>query len=235
MSPKANNELHMDVSKHKRANPMALGFLERPALDWLSRHLPKWVSPDMLTGLGFAAAILIGVSYWLSRFNHNFLWLASFGFLLNWFGDSLDGTLARKRNIERPKYGFFIDHTTDALGEVIIFIGLGLSGYVNLPLALVALIGYLLMSILVYISTYVSGTFRISYIKLGPTEMRAFAITFNTIIYFVGNPVIKLPFVEFHLYDAFIAAIIGLLYGGYIVLTIVKAVQLSKQESSTRK
>jgi len=170
------------------------------------------------------------VSYALSRHNPGFLWLASAGFFLNWFGDSLDGTLARKRNIERPKYGFFIDHTTDALVEVIVFVGLGLSGYVNMTLALIALIGYFLMSILVYIYTYVSGTFRIAYIDLGPTEFRAIAILANALIFFVGNPMVKLPFFTFHLYDAIVAVVVAILYGGYIVVMIIKGIELAKQE-----
>jgi archaetidylinositol phosphate synthase len=219
-----------NITKHKRQNPSFLGFLERPALGWLSAHMPRWVTPDMLTIFGFLSAVLIGVSYALSKNNPAFLWLASLGFFLNWFGDSLDGTLARKRNIERPKYGFFIDHTTDALAEVIMFVGLGLSGYVDMTLALIALVGYFLMSILVYVYTYACGTFRIAYIGLGPTEFRAIAIIANALIFFIGNPIIKLPIFTFHLYDAIVAMVAAILYGGYIVVTIVKAIELSKQE-----
>jgi archaetidylinositol phosphate synthase len=231
MPSRKSKKVGTQVTKQKRQIPSFLGFLERPALAWLSAHMPSWVTPDMLTIFGFLSAVLIGVSYVLSRNNPAFLWLASLGFVFNWFGDSLDGTLARRRNIERPKYGFFIDHTTDALAEAIIFIGLGLSGYVDMVLALIALVGYFLISILVYIYTYVSGTFRIAYISLGPTEFRFIAILANTLIFFVGNPVVKLPFFHFNLYDAIVAVVVGILYIGYIVVTIVKAVELAKQET----
>lgn len=230
MPSRKTKKIRSNITKHKRQNPSFLAFLERPALAWLSTHMPRWVTPDMLTIFGFLSAVLIGISYALSKNNPTFLWLASLGFFFNWFGDSLDGTLARKRNIERPKFGFFIDHTTDALAEVIMFIGLGLSGYVDMTLALVALVGYFLMSILVYIYTYVSGTFRIAYIDLGPTEFRAIAIIANALIFFIGNPIVKLPFFTFHLYDAIVAVVAAILYGGYIVVTIVKAVELAKKE-----
>jgi archaetidylinositol phosphate synthase len=230
MPSRKAKKIRSNVNKHKRQNPSFLGFLERPALAWLSTHMPRWVTPDMLTIFGFLSSLFIGVSYALSKNNPAFLWLASLGFVFNWFGDSLDGTLARKRNIERPKFGFFIDHTTDALGEVFIFVGLGLSGYVDLTLALIALVGYFLMSILVYIYTYVSGTFRIAYIDLGPTEFRAIAIIANALIFFIGNPIVKLPFFTFHLYDAIVAVVAAILYGGYIVVTIIKAVELAKKE-----
>ena len=230
MPSRSTKKIRSSVTKHKRQNPSLLGFLERPALAWLSTHMPRWVTPDMLTIFGFLSAVLIGVSYALSRNNPAFLWLASVGFFLNWFGDSLDGTLARRRNIERPRFGFFIDHTADALAEVIMFVGLGLSGYVNMTLALIALVGYFLFSILVYIYTYVSGTFRIAYITLGPTEFRAIAVVANALIFFIGNPIVKLPFFTFHLYDAIVAVVAAILYVGYIVVTIIKAIELAKKE-----
>ena len=230
MPSRSTKKIRSSVTKHKRQNPSLLGFLERPALAWLSTHMPRWVTPDMLTIFGFLSAVLIGVSYALSRNNPAFLWLASLGFFLNWFGDSLDGTLARRRNIERPRFGFFIDHTADALAEVIMFVGLGLSGYVNMTLALIALVGYFLFSILVYIYTYVSGTFRIAYITLGPTEFRAIAVVANALIFFIGNPIVKLPFFTFHLYDAIVAVVAAILYVGYIVVTILKAIELAKKE-----
>ena len=230
MPSRSPKKIRSNITKHKRQNPSLLGFLERPALAWLSTHMPRWVTPDMLTIFGFLSAVLIGVSYALSRNNPAFLWLASLGFFLNWFGDSLDGTLARRRNIERPRFGFFIDHTADALAEVIMFVGLGLSGYVNMTLALIALVGYFLFSILVYIYTYVSGTFRIAYITLGPTEFRAIAVVANALIFFIGNPIVKLPFFTFHLYDAIVAVVAAILYVGYIVVTILKAIELAKKE-----
>jgi phosphatidylglycerophosphate synthase len=218
------------VEQHSRVNRILLGPLERPALKWLAEHMPRWITPDILTGIGFAGAVLIAVSYYLTNYNPAFLWLASFGFVVNWFGDSLDGTLARFRHIERPRYGFFLDHTLDSASETIIFIGLGLSPYVNLNLAFLALVGYLLLSIFVFISTYVSGEFKISYGRFGPTEIRAVAILANTLIFFMGNPVVQILNWNIQLYDLLLGFITVVLYSIFIVSTILRARQLSEME-----
>ncbi|NIM92867.1 MAG: CDP-alcohol phosphatidyltransferase [Anaerolineales bacterium] len=190
-----------EVEKQKRVHDMLLGPLERPALQWFSARMPGWVTPDILTGFGVFGAVLIFAGYALTNIDPGFLWLASLGFVINWFGDSLDGTLARYRKIERPKYGFFIDHTVDSFNMALIFIGLGLSAYVRLDIACLAGIGYLLMSILAYVAAIVSGKFQISYAKVGPTEMRLIAIIANTIIFFVGNPILDLSFVSVTVFD----------------------------------
>ena len=218
------------VEQHSRVNRILLGPLERPALKWLAEHMPGWMTPDILTGIGFLGAVLIAVSYYLTNYNPAFLWLASFGFVVNWFGDSLDGTLARFRHIERPRYGFFLDHTLDSASETIIFIGLGLSPYVNLDLAFLALVGYLLLSIFVFISTYVSGEFKISYGRFGPTEIRAVAILANTLIFFMGNPVVHLLNWNIQLYDLLLGFITVVLYSIFIVSTILRARQLNEME-----
>ncbi len=181
-----------DIENHKRVNEMILGPLERPTLQFLASKMPAWVNPDILLGFGLFGSLLIIIGYLLTNINSAFLWLASLGFVINWFGDSLDGTLARYRKIERPKYGFFVDHTADSLSMVMIFVGLGLSAYVRLDIAALACIGYLLMTILTYIGAFVSGEFRISYAKIGPTEMRLMAIIVNILLFFFGNPQLRL-------------------------------------------
>lgn len=226
-----SNRAKTDVKKHKRTNQTLLGVIERPVLDWFVRHMPAWVKPDHLTVLGLLGAILIGVSYYLTNVSANFLWLASFGFLLNWFGDSLDGNLARFRKIERPKFGFFIDHTIDGLAEVCICVGLGLSPYVSFNLAMLALVGYMLLSSLVYIYTYVSGEFRISYIRIGPTEVRVSAIFLNTILLFAGKPSFAAFGIQVLLYDVLLVVLILLFFIGYVAIMISKAVELSRLES----
>ena len=183
------------VEKHKRENDILLGFLERPALNWLAAHMPAWVTPDVLTWLGISASVLIFISYILTHISPYFLWLASVGFLLNWIGDSLDGTLARYRKIERPRYGFLIDHWVDAISTVLIFIGLGISPYVDLVVASMGVIAYLLLSIMVYLITYVTGIFQITSAKIGPTEIRVLAILSNTVLFFVGNLTFELPWI----------------------------------------
>jgi archaetidylinositol phosphate synthase len=213
---------------HQRINNILLGPLERPALQWLAERMPAWVTPDSLTGLGLLAAVMIFAGYALTNVDKGFLWLASLGFAINWFGDSLDGTLARHRHIERPRYGFFVDHTVDAFSEVLIFLGIGLSPYVNFNFACLALIGYMLLSILVYITTYVNGVFRISYIRLGPTEMRVIAILANTLVFFAGNPMLRLPFGPLSFYNLVALVLAGLFFGAFIVVTLMQALELAK-------
>jgi len=200
-----------DIKDHKRVNDILLGPLERPALQWLAGHLPAWVTPDLMTVTGIAGALLIAVSYALTQFHPAFLWLASLGFVINWFGDSLDGTLARYRHIERPKYGFFIDHITDVLTEIIIVLGLGLTPYVTFSVACLACIAYITMSVLVYVRMNVMGEFKISYNKLGPTEVRVIVIILNTVIFFVGFAGIKFSLgsvpVTINPYDLVVTAI----------------------------
>jgi phosphatidylglycerophosphate synthase len=219
-----------EISEHQRINDILLGPLERPAIKWLVAHMPAWVTPEHVTFLGLIAALVIGASYWATRFSPNFLWLASFGFILNWFGDSLDGNLARFRKTERPKYGYYIDHIVDTISEITIFLGLGLSQYVNFNLAVMGLIGYLCMTIQVYITTNVRGVFKISYGKLGPTEIRVIAILANTFIFFMGNPTISLPFGEYGLYNIIVAVIVILLFSIFFITVFQEARLLDKED-----
>src|SRR5215210_3230838 len=169
-----------DINDHRRVNDILLGSLERSTLQWLAARMPAWVTPDVCTIIGVMSALAIALCYVLSIYNKNFLWIASLGFVIHWFGDSLDGTLARYRNIERPIFGFFVDHTTDAFSVAIMVLGLGLTPYVSFTIACLALIAYLLLCVLVFVRTSVLGEFKISYSRLGPTEMRLFAIFLNT-------------------------------------------------------
>lgn len=171
-----------------RVNNIALARFEQWALPRMAKKLPMWVTPDKLTILGLLAAILIGVSYMMTNYSLHWLWVASLGFVLNWFGDSLDGTLARVRDIQRPKYGFYVDHQTDAYAVLFIFGGLALSPLLPAITALMLLIGYLLMMLLVYIVTISKGVFKISFGKTGPTEARLFIILTNTVVWITGDP-----------------------------------------------
>lgn len=213
---------------HKRVNDILLGPLERPALRWLAAHMPSWVTPDILTAVGVVGAITIFIGYVLSDVAPAFLWLASFGFLLNWFGDSLDGTVARYRKIERPIYGFFVDHTVDAFSQLLIFGGLGLSPYVSFDIAILALAGYLLVSIYVYVNTYVTGVFKISYGKFGPTEIRMIAILANLLFFFVGVRVISFEFGEVSIYDILVLGVAIVLILIFVVSTARRALELAR-------
>ncbi len=222
-----------DIAKHKRVNDILLGPLERPALRWLAAHMPAWITPDICTLIGVLGAAGIMISYALSNYNRNFLWLASLGFVVNWFGDSLDGTLARYRRIERPVYGFYIDHTVDAFNETMIFLGLGLTPFIRFDIACLALIGYLLLSVLVFVRTCVVGEFKISYGRLGPTEIRVLAVLLNTVMYFGGVHTISwtvggLGSVAFSPYDLVGAALALILFVFFIVTASQEAVRLAR-------
>lgn len=215
------------VENHKRENDILLGFLERPALKWLAAHMPAWVTPDVLTWIGILASILIFISYALTNVSEYFLILASFGFVLNWFGDSLDGTLARYRHIERPRFGFLIDHFVDAISTVLIFIGLGISPYVDLTVASMGVIAYLLVSIMVYLITYVTGVFNITSAKIGPTEIRVLAVIANTTMLIIGNPKVNLPiFGPTTLYTLFVGFIALLMTLYFLINTSIQARKL---------
>ena len=222
---------NQSTAKHDRINQALLGPWERAAINWFVARAPDWVTPDLLTFIGFAGSIFIFTGYLLTNRSPHFLWLASFGTILNWFGDSTDGNLARYRHTERPRYGFFLDHSVDTISIVLVFIGLGLSPYVKLNLALLGLIGYLLMSIFVYVNTVVNGVFQISFGMLGPTEARAILVLANLIIFLIGNPSYNLPqFGTTTLYDLVVAGVSLLLYVIYLVMIPKRLNHLAKLE-----
>ncbi len=222
-----------DITNHRRINNILLGPLERPALKWLAARMPAWVTPDICTLIGLVGSFIVAVSYVLSFYDRNHLWLASFGFLVNWFGDSLDGTLARHRRIERPVYGFFVDHTMDAVSATVIFLGLGMTPYVSFNIACLALIAYLLLSVLVFLRTSVVGEFKISYSMLGPTEIRVMAVLLNTVMYFGGVRPDFLALgtmnqITFTPYDVIIAAIVLLLLFFFFRTAIQEIIRLAR-------
>lgn len=164
-----------------RIQTSVLNALEKKVLVWLAQRQPKWVTSDMLTYIGVFGAVVIAAGYILASRNINFLWLSSLGFIINWYGDSLDGTLARVRKTQRPVYGYYLDHTVDAINEVMIFVGVGLSGLMHLEIALLALVMYLLMTINVSINAHLKKEFKLTYASMGPTEFRIVMIIINTL------------------------------------------------------
>ena len=165
----------------KRELTFLLANLERPALLWLAARVPRTIRSNHLTALGVLGATGAGIAYALTNYSHAWLWVASAMLVVNWVGDSLDGTLARVRGTQRPKYGYYLDHVVDAYSTAIIGLGLGLSPYVYLGIALGIVIVYLAMSINVYLESTVFGVFKISYGRIGPTEVRLILILLNTI------------------------------------------------------
>lgn len=164
-----------------RIQTSVLNALEKKVLVWLAERQPKWMTSDILTYIGTFGAVVIAAGYILSSRNINWLWLSSLGFVINWYGDSLDGTLARVRKHQRPVYGYYIDHTVDAINEFIMFLGVGLSGLMHLELALLILIIYLMLTVNVSINAHLKKEFRLTYAYMGPTEFRIIMIIVNAL------------------------------------------------------
>lgn len=206
----------------ERIQTSILNKLEKKTLVWLAERQPGWVTSDHLTYLGVAAAVLYAMFCWLANFNLNYFWASSFCLILNWYGDSLDGTLARVRQTQRPKYGFFIDHSLDALTTCLFCIGLGLSPLMRMDIALFIMGGYLCMSIYTYISTIILGQFRLTYASLGPTEMRLILIA--VCILYIYNPWpevnVNIFSQEWSVYDCTGALVAAALFLIYIVSLI---------------
>jgi len=169
----------MDAPRNKQ---FLLARHEGRVLEWIANRLPAWLMPDHLTGLGVLAAFGIAGAYLLSNGDKTWLWAASVLLVVHWLGDSLDGTLARVRGIERPKYGYYLDHLVDALATAVIGLGLGLSPWMLLAVGLTIVIAYLVLSINTYLETYAFGVFTLGYGRLGPTEARLGLIVVNTLI-----------------------------------------------------
>ena len=175
-----------DFQSPDRILTSILAARERALLNWLCRRMPGWVTPDRLTAVGSIGATIAGLGYVASNWRPEFLFLASLGLVVNWFGDSLDGSLARHRRIERPRYGFYLDHSVDAINILIFAVGLGLSPYVSMDAALFLLCSHYLLSIHVFLSAQINRKFQLTYAYFGPTELRLLAIAFNCLIYVVG-------------------------------------------------
>jgi archaetidylinositol phosphate synthase len=156
----------------KRIQQSVLANLEKRTLIWLATRTPAWINSDHLTLLGLFSMAAAGAAYWWSAINPLGLVLVVLCLALNWLGDSLDGTLARFRNHSRPRYGFYVDHVVDAFSAFFLLGGLALSGYMSPLVALGLLIAYLMLSVEIYLATYALGDFKISYFKMGPTELR---------------------------------------------------------------
>jgi archaetidylinositol phosphate synthase len=156
----------------KRVLESPLAALEKKTLCWIAQRLPHRVNSDHLTALGFLAMMGAGLAYWYSRWSRAGLVIVVLMLAVNWFGDSLDGTLARVRNRQRPRYGFYVDHIIDAFGMIFLMGGLALSGHMSLGVAMGIVIAYFLISIEVYLATYTLRRFQITFAGFGPTELR---------------------------------------------------------------
>lgn len=182
--PENNNQailIFMKQEQSKRIQTSVLNAAEKKVLVWLAERQPRWVTSDMLTGIGVVGSLVVALGYFLSNYSVEWLWLASLGFVINWYGDSLDGTLARVRKTQRPIYGFYLDHNIDGITMAIMCVGAGLSDLLNLYIAMAVLAVYLLLSISVYINAHLKGEFKLTYAGMGPTEFRLIMILINTL------------------------------------------------------
>ena len=188
-----------DFRDAERAQLSMLARGEKRLLIWMAHRMPGWVNSDHLTLIGFAAMFAAGLCYWAARWDRRALIGVIAALAVNWFGDSLDGTVARVRNRQRPRYGFYVDHVTDALGTSFLMGGLALSGYMNPFIALGLLIAYFLLSIEVYLATYTIGTFHLSFWSFGPTELRLLLCVGNIALFY--RPVVTLLGGKYLLFD----------------------------------
>src|SRR5437667_9840556 len=177
-----------DTTGGQRELTFLLAGVERRILQRLAARVPRSIRSNHLTALGTIAAAGAGTAYALTNYSPRWLWVASLMLVGNWLGDSLDGTLARVRGTQRPKYGYYLDHVVDAFSTAVIGLGIGLSPYVDLPIALGLVVLYLALSINVYLESSVFGVFKISYGRIGPTEVRLLLILLNTVLVFFPRP-----------------------------------------------
>ena len=211
-----------------RVQENVLARAERQILNLLCARMPRWITPDGLTAIGMVGAVMIFAGYVASNLGDAWLWLAIAGYVVHWFGDSMDGSLARFRSIQRPRYGYFLDHSCDGLATALVVAGIGLSGYVALEVALVALAGYLLMSIHAFLSVRVLGELKLSYVGAGPTELRLVLIGLTLAMIAAGpEPVLLGVFTWF---DVFVGTVGGFLILLFVLQTLATARRLAKEE-----
>ncbi len=178
----------METTERKQSERIQTSILnaaERKALVWLASKQPAWMTSNILTFIGVIGSVIIALGYILSDRNISWLWLASAGFVINWYGDSLDGSLARFRKTQRPVYGFYLDHMVDVFNEMFMFVGVGLSALMDLRIGLFLFAAYLMMTVNVSINAHLKSEFKLTYAGLGPTEFRLIVIIVNTLLIFI--------------------------------------------------
>ena len=221
-----------DAAPITRIQENVVARTERRMLNALCARAPRWATPDRLTALGMFGALMVFSAYVGSNIDRNWLWLAVVGYVVHWVGDSMDGSLARYRSIERPRYGYFLDHSCDGLATTLLVVGLGLSPHIHLEVALIALSGYLLMSIHAFLSVRVLGELRLSYANAGPTELRLILIALTITMWFAGDE----PAVLWDLgpFDLFVGGVGLFLIALFVQQTASLARRLAKEEPPRR-
>lgn len=212
----------------RRINQSLTAAQEARALRWMASHAPSWLTSDQLTALGLCAQIGAGICYALAAHHRSALLLVITCIVLNWFGDSMDGTLARVRDQQRPRYGFYVDHMIDVFGAVALMCGLGCSGFMHWPVAIALLIAFLLLASESYLATYTLSRFQLSQGIFGPTEIRILLIIGN--IALLHSPYSTLCGHRMLLFDlaGTIAAVC--MFGLVVLLTIQHTAALYREE-----
>ena len=208
---------------------------ERRFLDWSCRVMPERVTSDHLTVLGVIGAVLVFTGYVASRADPHFLWVSTAGYVIHWVGDSLDGSLARFRNVARPRYGYFLDHSVDALCIFLMIGGMGLSTYVRLDVALLVVVGYFALSIHVFLKSHVTGTFQLSFMALGPTEVRMVFVALTIWMLAQGNASDHLGIDGVSGYDIALIVMGTIFFGLFLVNTVAMVRHLRALEGDGRR
>ena len=220
------NEASVALHLREYRSPLATG--EKRVLVWLAEHMPEAVNSDHLTLLGFFGILLSGISFWASAWEIRALFLVIAGLAVNWFGDSLDGTLARVRNRQRPRYGYYTDHVLDLIGTAALVIGMSLSGFMSPLVGLGFLIAYLMVMAEIFLATHVRKVFRMSFMGFGPTELRVL-LAIGTLVLF-RKPVVMIeghgPFLLFDVGG--IVAMTGLMVA--LLVSAIRTIQVLYRE-----
>lgn len=211
----------------RRIQENVLAVQERRLLNWICPRLPAWVTPDKLTVLALVGAVFVFGGYAASHLDPDWLWLSVAGYSIHWFGDSLDGSIARFRSIERPRYGYFVDHSADVLGALFIVGGIGVSPYVRVDVALVALAGYYMLAAHAFILARVTSELKLSYVAAGPTELRLLLVGLTVAMYVFGQSGQR--FWSLGMFDLFVGAVGVILIVVFVFQTLVTARRLDRQ------
>jgi archaetidylinositol phosphate synthase len=205
-----------EPTRRIQRNVLAEG--EKRLIAWLCPRLPAWFTPDRLTLIALIAAFAIGLGYTLSNLHPAWLWLAVAGYFVHWFGDSLDGSIARYRRIERPRFGYFIDHSADGLAVLLILGGIGASPYLRVDVAMFTVVAYLLLAVHTFLLAKVQGDFPLSHMGAGPTELRLILIALTVAMSLFGPDEGRIA--GFNAFDIVFTAVSTVLVGIFVVQTL---------------
>lgn len=222
------NTLNPQINSARRVNQALTARVEKRLLEWMAARAPRWVTSDQLTALGLGAQVAAGGFYALARYDRRALLLVIVCIALNWLGDSLDGTLARVRRQQRPRYGFYVDHMVDIFGAVALMCGLGFSGFVHWPVAIAMLVAFLMLAGESYLATYTLNRFQLSQGMFGPTEIRLLLVAGNLAL--LHNPYCTIFGHRWLLFDVGGAIAAVMMFGMAAAVTVRHTALLYREE-----